>query len=109
QVSLAQLDELYPEYPLDSHPPILSPDEWTPPRSAPPGGADARGGTSGTSGTDSSDPADRSRLGDPVAPPGPTSGTTRNWLAGGVVDEALEATELALGAVPDLLGSGEGI
>lgn len=111
QVSLAQLDELYPDYPLDQHPPILSPDEWSPPRSAPAVGADARGGTRGTPGADADDPADRARLGDPVAPPGPTSGTTRSWLAGGggAVEEALEATAVALGAVPDTLGSGEGI
>ena len=108
QVSLTQLDELYPDYPLEDHPPILSADEWSPPRSAPSGTADTRGGTGGAPGPGAAqDPADRARLTDPVAPPGPTSGVDRNWLAG--ADEAFEATESALGAVPELLGTGEGI
>ena len=109
QVSLAQLDELYPEYPLDQHPPILGPDEWTPPRSPAASGADARGGTSGTPGADAADAADRSRLGEPVAPPGPTRGATHAWLAGAAVDQAFDATALALGQVPELVGSGEGV
>ncbi|GGK81627.1 penicillin acylase family protein [Ornithinimicrobium pekingense] len=109
QVSLAQLDELYPDYPLDSHPPILSPDEWAPQRSAPADGANARGGTSGTPGADSGDPADRARRGEPAAPPGPVSDRTHHWLARAGVQEAFESTGVALGAVPDLMGSGEGI
>ncbi|GAA1175097.1 penicillin acylase family protein [Ornithinimicrobium humiphilum] len=109
QVSLAQLGELYPDYPADDHPPILSSDEWSPERAPGADGAGGRGGTSGIPDPDSDDPADRALLTDPVAPPGPTFGTTRNWLADAGVDEALEATELALGAVPELLGRGEGI
>lgn len=115
QVSLAQLGELYPSYPADQHPPIVSNSEWEPPRPAAPPVADGRGGTGGVPSPSSQDPADRAGLTDPVAPPGPTSGTTHQWVAAGPVlggegaDEALAGTALALQAVPNLMGSGEGI
>ncbi|MFK5688769.1 penicillin acylase family protein [Ornithinimicrobium sp. LYQ92] len=108
QVPLDQMAALYPEYPVEEHPPILGPDEWTPPEVRPAGVGDARGGTRGTVTPGQSDPADRSLLGEPTAPDGPTSGAERQWLAGGGAD-ALADTETVLAAVPELMGHGEGI
>ncbi|MGC5582929.1 penicillin acylase family protein [Ornithinimicrobium sp. W1665] len=113
QVPLPQLGELYPDYPVSEHPPILSPGEWSPEERPRVPDADARGGTSGAvrapAPGDALDPAEQGRLGEPVAPPGPTEGTTRQWLADGGVDEALAAAGSALDAVPALMGTGEGI
>ncbi|WP_151525644.1 penicillin acylase family protein [Serinicoccus kebangsaanensis] len=111
QVSLDQLENLYPDYPLDEHPPILSPSEWSPPERPSPGVTDTRGGSRGTvlaPVPGQTDPAELGRLGEPLAPDGPTSDTTRQWLAGGA-QEALEDTGSVLAAVPQLLGRGEGI
>ncbi len=112
QVSLSQLDELYPEYPVEQHPPILSLDEWRP-ASSRPVDASSRGGTSGVvvapAPGETVDPADRARLLDPVAPPGPVLDTTRNTLAAADADQALAATAAAMAEVPDLMGRGEGI
>ncbi|AXH97259.1 penicillin acylase family protein [Ornithinimicrobium avium] len=112
KVSLSQLDELYPDYPVEEHPPILSLEEWAPKRaSGAPG--DSRGGTSGPvvapAPGQTVDPADRAGLVDPVAPPGPALGPLRNSLASGDAQDALAGTGLAMAAVPALVGSGEGI
>ncbi|WP_289019160.1 penicillin acylase family protein [uncultured Ornithinimicrobium sp.] len=114
QVPLPQLGELYPDYPVADHPPILSPGEWSPPaRRTGPDDADSRGGTAGAvrapAPGETVDPAERARLGEAVAPPGPTGGLTRDWLADGEAAEALVAAGATLDAVPRLLGAGEGI
>lgn len=112
KVSLSQLDELYPDYPVEQHPPILSLEEWSPkrPSTAP---RDTRGGTSGPVTApppgQALDPADRAGLLDPVAPPGPVEYQTRNSLASGDAQHALEATVQAMAAVPALVGTGEGV
>ena len=111
QISLQQLTSLYPPYPADEHPPILSPDEWSPPRAVPRPPADARGGTDGPVAAPppgSADPADRGGLGEPGPPAPPTHSRTRQWLAGSA-DDALGRTEAALAAVPAMVGRGEGI
>ena len=113
QVPLPQLGELYPDYPVAEHPPILSPGEWSPQDRRPDVDADSRGGTSGAvrapAPGETLDPAEQGRLGEPVAPPGPTQGLTRNWLADGQAEEALAAAGTTLATVPRLLGAGEGI
>ena len=114
QVPLPQLGELYPDYPVADHPPILSPGEWSPrARRTGPDDADSRGGTAGAvrapAPGETVDPAERARLGEAVAPPGPTGGLTRDWLADGEAAEALVAAGATLDAVPRLLGAGEGI
>ncbi|HSP61164.1 MAG TPA: penicillin acylase family protein, partial [Ornithinimicrobium sp.] len=43
QVPLPQLGELYPDYPVSEHPPILSPGEWSPEERSGPSDADSRG------------------------------------------------------------------
>ena len=110
QVSLDELDDLYPDYPGDEHPPILDPTEWAPERTTTGAASDSRGGTNGTvlaPTPDQTDPADRSRLGEPQAPDGPTSDLTQSWLAG--AGDAFADTETVLAAVPELMGRGEGI
>ena len=85
QVSLQQLDSLYPDYPAEQHPPILGSDEWAP--GTPAGEGEGRGGTRSTD--------------EPPAPaPLPTTGDPAG---------AVRSTVLALGAVPELVGRGEGI
>ncbi|KUG55797.1 penicillin amidase [Serinicoccus chungangensis] len=111
QVSLDQLETLYPDYPFDEHPPILDRSEWTPPQTSPRGVTDSRSGTRGTvlaPVPGQSDAADLVGRGDPVAPDGPISDETRQWLAGPAQD-AFADTASALAAVPELMGSGEGI
>ncbi|WP_281965742.1 penicillin acylase family protein [Serinicoccus marinus] len=114
EVSLDQLENLYPDYPADEHPPILDRSEWSPPERPAPGVSDTRGGARGTvlaPVPGQGDPADIAGLTEPQAPDGPTSGMTRNWLAGGSPDarDALADTGTVLAAVPELLGEGEGI
>jgi penicillin amidase len=110
QVSLEQLGSLYPDYPQEKHPTVLSPGEWAPPETGRPP-ADSRGGTGGPSPAPApgSDPADRLGLGEEAPGGSPSGALTRSWLADPGADLALESTVLALGAVPELMGSGEGI
>ncbi|WP_010148116.1 penicillin acylase family protein [Serinicoccus profundi] len=111
QVSLDQLDALYPDYPFDEHPPILDRSEWTAPTPPPAGVTDSRGGTRGTllaPVPGQTDAADLAGLGEPVAPDGPTSDETHQWMAGSA-QGAFDDTSTVLAAVPELMGHGEGI
>lgn len=109
KISLPQLAALYPDYPYDAHPTILSPDEWAP-RAPSPVNADTRGGTKGASTLDSSsDPADQAQFGQPGPTSTPSGEANQEWLSGQDAEQVLLDTSMALAAVPDLLGKGEGI
>ncbi|MGD8151187.1 penicillin acylase family protein [Ornithinimicrobium sp. Y1694] len=125
QIPLNQLNSLYPDYPIDRHPPILGRDDWTPP--APQRGeSQARGGTRGPVVVPepgaTPDPADTPPMGQEGPGSTPTDDATHNWLAGGGVpapvgeapeqgsaDAALLQASAAMAAVPELVGRGEGI
>ena len=99
-VPLPQLGSLYPDYPVDEHAPILDPQEWQPRRQAPV--SESRGGSAGPV-------APEPPEGEPGPPQPPVSSPEHVWLADAGVDEALTSAALALGAVPEMMGRGEGI
>ena len=109
RIPLTQLGSLYPAYPVEEHPPILSPGEWTPPDPPPPSSASSRGGTSGPGLLlpPGHDPADVARLNPPEPAQTPTGPTTQQWLAQG--EDSLDDTVQALAQIPQLLGQGEGV
>lgn len=113
QVPLDELDDLYPDYPIEEHPAILDQAEWSPNRDRSPDASDTRGGTDGVvlaPTPDQTDAADRARLTDPVAPPGPVGDETTRGVAGGdLFADPFEDTATVLAAIPELIGRGEGI
>ncbi|MGO0577916.1 penicillin acylase family protein [Ornithinimicrobium panacihumi] len=101
KVALPQLSGLYPDYPVDRHAPILSPQEWSAPN-RPPASVDSRGGASA--------PAEPEEpRGEEGPPQPPVSSKDQVWLADGRAEGALASTALALGQVPEMVGQGEGI
>ncbi|MGB5952363.1 MAG: penicillin acylase family protein, partial [Ornithinimicrobium sp.] len=94
EVSPAQLDSLYPDYPFETNAPILSAGEWRPSASTPRRPAGAVEGESGAEDDESTSPSS-----DRVPPD----------LAGEAQGAAYKATLDALSAVPPLMGEGEGI
>ncbi|WP_131103585.1 penicillin acylase family protein [Ornithinimicrobium sufpigmenti] len=109
QVPLNQLGTLYPAYPHEEHPPILSRGEWTPPDPPPLSSGSSRGGTAGPGPLlpPGQDPADVARLNPPEPAQPPSGPPTQQWLAGQT--DALDDTVLALAQIPQLLGQGEGV
>ena len=109
QIPLVQLGSLYPAYPVEEHPPILGPEDWTPPEAPPLSSGSSRGGTGGPGPAlpPGTDPADVARLNPPQPAQPPAGPRTEQWLAEG--GATFEATVTALGQVPPMLGEGEGV
>ncbi len=100
EVPLAQLQDLYPDYPFETNAPILSANEWRPAVVAKPTD-ESRGGAGGVVQDEGAD-EDQSP---PQRPPG--AGTTGQDLAG--PDGPYGQTLDALASIPPLVAVGEGV
>lgn len=97
-LSVGQIDALYPDYPYDMNAPILSAGEWSPPQTSA-GSGPGRGGTVG-------DDAGQSDGGVEAVEP-PQSPLTQQQLAAG--DDAYAGTLAAFDAIPPMAANGEGV
>ena len=112
RLSPAQINQIYPGYDYDDHPPILPPEEWSPDTSGGPASSAVPSAlttstpataTPTASGTTASGPT----ASGPTAP-GPTA-PTEDRLAAPAATSTYAAVQRALDDLPAMLGRGDGI
>lgn len=97
RLSPAQINQIYPGYDYDDHPPILAPEEWSPDSGA--GPASSAVPSALTTGTPTAS--------DPPASVDPEPADDR--LASPAATTAYAAVQRALDGLPEMLGHGDGI